>query len=83
MLSGFLKIGKVTYDNKEGRKSILGVLLMEVTNPPANEGDIRHVSIPGLGRYPGVGSSNHSVFLPGEFPVLYSSWGCKKLGMTE
>ena len=28
-----MKIGKVTYDNKEGRKSILGVVLMEVGPP--------------------------------------------------
>ena len=58
-----------------------------MTNPPANEGDIRHVSIPGLGRYPGVGSSNHSVFLPGEFHgqrnlAGYNSWGHKESDMT-
>ena len=62
-------------------------MVLEVTNPPANEGDIRHVSIPGLERYPGVGSSNHSVFLPGEFHgqrnlAGYNSWGHKESDMT-
>ena len=61
------------------------MVMLEVKNPlPMKE---MHVLIPELGRYLGVGSSNHSVFLPGEFHgqknlVGYSSWGHKESDTT-
>jgi len=38
-----------------------------VKNPPANAGDRDSGSIPGLGRFPGVGNGTTPVFLPGKF----------------
>ena len=58
----------------------------EVKNLPAKAGDMG--LIPGSGRSPGVGNATSPVFLPGKSYgqrnlVGYSSWGHKKLGMTE
>ena len=47
-----------------------------------NVGDLS--SIPGLGRFPwGRKRLPTPVFWPGEFPGLYSPWGCKESDTTE
>ena len=44
-------------------------MALVVKNLPANAGDIRDEdSIPGLGRFPGVGHSNHSSILAWRIP---------------
>ena len=65
-------------------------MALMVKNPSVNTGDIIRDagSVPGLGRYPGVGHGNPTpVFLPGESHgqrVLqdYSPWGHKAWGTT-
>ena len=57
-----------------------------VKNLPVNAGDSG--LIPGLGRSPGVGNGNPTVFLPGKShgqrsQADYSPWGHKELNMTE
>ena len=57
-----------------------------VKNPPANAGDGGFD--PWVGKTPGEGNGNHSVFLPGKSYgqgslVGYSSWGCKESDVTE
>ena len=60
-----------------------------VKNLPANSGDIRDTSsVPGLGRSPGEGNSNHSSILAWRIHgqrnlVGYSLWGHKEMNMTE
>ena len=56
-----------------------------VKNPPANAGDAGVMgSIPGLGRFPGVGKVLPTpVFWPGESHGLFSLWVCKESYMTE
>ena len=61
-----------------------------VKNMPGNAGNTKDVgSIPGLGRFPGVGNGNPlQYFLPGESPgqrnlLGYSPWGHKELDTTE
>ena len=63
-----------------------------VKHLPTNAADGRDmVSIPGLGRSPGLGSMKWQptlVFLPGKFHwqrslVGYSPWGCRESDMTE
>ena len=61
-----------------------------VKNPLANVGNPRDVvSIPGLGRSPGVGNGNHYSILDWEIPWpekpggLFSPWGCKELNVTK
>ena len=47
-----------------------------------NAGDLG--LIPGLGRFPEEGKGNPLQYsLPGEFPGLFSPWGCKQSDTTE
>ena len=68
--------------------------VLVVKDPPVNARDTRDAgdtgSIPGSGRFPGVGNGNplQPVFLPGKFRrqrslVGYSPWGCKESDTTE
>ena len=60
-----------------------------VKNSPAKAGDTRDAtSIPGSGRCPGGGNSNHSSFLTWKIPWTedpgsYSPWGHKESDTTE
>ena len=61
-----------------------------VKNLPASAGDIRDAgSIPGLGRFPGVGNGNplqHSCLensMDRRSLVGYSPWGCKESDTIE
>ena len=61
-----------------------------VKNPPANAGDAEDMgSVPGLGRFPGVGSGNPLLYSCLENPhgqrslVGYNPWGCKESDTTE
>ena len=62
-----------------------------VKNPPANAGNARDMgSIPGLGRYPGVGNSNpfqdsclENSMDRRAWQLGYSPWGCKESDITE
>ena len=61
-----------------------------VKNPPANAGDAEDMgSVPGLGRFPGVGSGHPLLYSCLENPrgqrslVGYNPWGCKESDMTE
>ena len=58
-------------------------MALVVKNLPANAGDIRDEdSIPGLGRFPGVGHSNHSSILAWRIPWKEESIRSKELDMT-
>ena len=61
-----------------------------VKNPPANAGDTRDTgSIPGSGRFPGVGNDSLLQYscpeeLHGQRSLTgYSPWGCEESDMTE
>ena len=60
-----------------------------VKNVPVNSGDTRDKgSIPGSGRFPGVGNGNPLQYYCQENPMGRGAWrlqsmGCKQLGMTE
>ena len=64
-----------------------------VKNPPANAGHTRDMgSLPGLGRFPGVGNGTPVVFLPGKLHSQrnlavhgpgYSPWDFKESDTTE
>ena len=61
-----------------------------VKNPPANAGDTRDAgSIPGSGRFPGIGNDNLLQYscleeLHGQRSLTgYTLWGCKESDMTE
>ena len=66
-------------------------MVLVVKNPSANAGDGRiMISIPELGRSPGVGNGNSLQYSSlenamdrGASRVTYSSWGCKESDMTE
>jgi len=59
-----------------------------VKNPPANGGDARDMgSVPGLGRYPGVGNDNPLQYFSLENSMDRGAWQAlwdhKELSMTE
>ena len=64
-------------------------MVLEVKNLPANSGDVGDLgSIPGLGRYPGVGNSNPLQYSYLENPMDRGAWqatvhGVAKPGTTE
>ena len=49
-------------------------MALVVRNLPANAGDTRDSSIPGLGRHPGVGNSNPLQYSSLENPIDRGAW---------
>ena len=59
-------------------------MALVVKNPPANAGDVRDVgSTPGLGRFPGEGSTTHSIILAWENPQTQETGRLKTMGLQK
>ena len=59
-------------------------VVLEVKNLPANSGDVGDLgSIPGLGRYPGVGNSNPLQYSYLENPMDRGAWQATVSGVPE